>query len=132
MVDSTVIQVYDAIRIFDILGPSGFLVLVLGFIAYQIYSPSFLPETKFQTIIEEFQKQIDGVEQKVTAELDEFGDKQLAHIQITRAIASVENPSEEIDDDVVDQYLIQNGIDKDDFLLTDEESKDHITKNDDR
>lgn len=124
------IQIYETVKIFNILGPKTFVLIAIMFIAYQVYSPNVLPNTKFQEIIGRFENQIGEIQENVSTKLDRFEEKQLAHIQITRAIASVENPAEEINEDIVDDYLIQNGIDKNDFLLGDaaEEPRfDHLT-----
>ena len=112
----------DLDKIYQTFGPSLTLAGIFMFLLYELYSPDFLPDTKIQTTVKDFRVQISGIEQRLMGELEDVKEKQLAEIQVIRALASVSNPSEEIDDDVVDDYLIQNGIDKDDFLLGDNQN----------
>lgn len=81
--------------------------VVVFFLAEQLFNP--LWETKFQQVLDD---RFDGVEKK----LDDIDEKQTGHIQVTRALASKEP---KIDSEAVDKYLVENGIDKEDFYVSD-------------
>lgn len=117
---TVLIQVGAIKELVDLLGPTNFLILATLYVFYQVYSPQGFPKTKFQKITDSFRQEITGIEDSLNERLDLFEEKQMAHIQLTRAIASVKNPAEEIDDEVVDDYLVKNGVKKEQFLLGEE------------
>lgn len=79
--------------------------VVAFFIAEQLFNP--LWQTRFQTVLDE---RFGSVEEK----LDDIDEKQTSHIQVTRALATKEP---EIDSEAVDEYLVENGINKEDFYV---------------
>lgn len=90
----------------------------LTVIFYEILWPYW--ETKFQDKINELlsplRKDIDEVDKKVS-ELDE---KQTHQIQVTRAMA---RENEGIDDERVDQYLVKNGVQVDEFIIDEDNNE---------
>lgn len=88
----------------------------LSVIFYQILWPYW--ETKFQekidSILKPLRKDINEVDEKVS-ELDE---KQTHQIQVTRAIS---REMDGIDDERVDDYLVKNGVQVDEFIIDKDE-----------
>lgn len=112
-----VLLIRDIQALFQLIGTTNVLIVIAVFIVYQLYSPDLLPDTKFQGVVNKIENNITDIQSTLGSRLDEIEEKQIASIQIIRAIASVNNPAEEIDASVVDDYLVQNGVDKDSFLL---------------
>jgi hypothetical protein len=77
----------------------GWLITTLVFL-YQLFWP--LWETKLQNITHRLEAKIDNVRER-----------QLHQIQVIRALA---RQNDGIDHDTVDEYLVENGVEVDDFI----------------
>lgn len=92
----------------------GSAVTFVSWVAYQVYAWKFLGRnTVVGQMIKESQGDVSEKLDEIDERVKEVDEKQTAHIQVTRALASKEA---EIDDETVDDYLVSNGINKQDFF----------------
>jgi hypothetical protein len=99
-------------------------ILVLVLFCYEIFWP--FTQTRLQRFFERTEKQVsetvddarkdlndrmDGIEDKV----DETATMQKSHIQVTRAVS---RDMDGINEEAVDDYLVENGVEVSDFLMS--------------
>lgn len=97
-------------------GEYGWLT-ILGFIAYQLWFPKhFHPSggTTLQQIVDGLRDDLHADMEKIKTRMEEYGERQLHIIQIQRANART-NPR--LNEDRVDEYLWENGVNPDDFIV---------------
>lgn len=108
--EPSLLEVYELLK-----GDVGWL-LALGIVFYEVLWPYW--ETRFQekisVLLSPLRSDINNIDEKVT-ELDE---KQTHQIQVTRAIS---REMDGIDDERVDQYLVKNGVQVDEFIIDEED-----------
>lgn len=105
------------------------LVFTSCFIGYQLFWPSWLHPRKpkirkmiddgFDSVHENItgtRKELKDDIQRVEDRVDDVDKKQVSHIQVTRSLASVNNPRDELNQRNIDEYLVRNGVTKDHFL----------------
>lgn len=100
-----------------LLGEFGWAVTVLWF-AYQLFWPQYLHwggGTKLQQIIDGLRKEVHDDIDDVRESIEEYGERQLHIIQIQRANART---NEQLDAGMVDEYLWENDVNPDDFILS--------------
>lgn len=83
--------------------------LVLCWLIYQIYGPKFGIETRLYGLLLEFKEALDDLRGRIA----NIETRQENHIQVTRAQSRI-HP--EMDEEEVDEYLVENGIDPNDFI----------------
>lgn len=82
----------------------GWIVVLVAFF-YQLYWPFW--ETRGRQIVNRIEDKIDAVD-----------DKQLALTQVVRALARVNaDQHKEMDPEQVDNHLVENGIEPDEFII---------------
>ncbi|UBF23103.1 hypothetical protein HCTV-16_gp120 [Haloarcula virus HCTV-16] len=86
----------------ELVSEFGVAVLGFGWLVYQVYSPDWLPETKLQ-------KMMGGIER----EIKETRGLLVSAITVLRAVVRT---NEEVDTEKVDDYLVENGVEPDDFI----------------
>lgn len=90
---------------------------ILVFIAYQLWYPPYLhwgERTKLQQIVRNIRDDVHSEVAEVRTRIEEYGERQLHIIQIQRANART-NPR--LNEETVDEYLWENGVDPDDFIV---------------
>lgn len=109
----------------------GWLVVLISLV-YQLFWPFW--ETKLHKLLggvaDEVRDDITDIRTRlrsVDGKVEDIDDKQLAHIQVTRALASKEG---DIDDEAVDEYLAHNGVTKDYFFSDESYSHNHPSDDD--
>lgn len=86
--------------------------VVLAFLAYQLYCPQWVNETKLQSIINRYDQKF-----------NEIDNKQVTLTQVVRAMARVMNEGDSsIDIKQVDEYLVRNGVEVEDFITANEDT----------
>lgn len=85
-----------------ILSDVGFVGFFILWVLYQVYSPGFMPDTKFQRVKNDIQ-----------ADIAETKHMLLSAITVLRAVVRT---NEEIDTEEVDAYLTENGVEPDHFI----------------
>lgn len=90
--------------LFTVLQSSYGWVIILTFFAYQMYWP--FGQTKFQT-----------VQDDVMGEIEQVKEFQVALTQVVRALCRVNE--DQININRVDEYLVKNGVQPDDFMRED-------------
>lgn len=90
-----------------ILSEVGVITFFVLWTLYQLYSPSWLPDTKVQSIIH-------GVEEDV------LETKRLLVSTIT-VIRAVVRTNDEVDTKSVDEYLVENGVEPEDFIVNEDD-----------
>jgi len=85
----------------------GVFTVFFLWVLYQVYSPSWLPETKLQ-------KMIGGIR-------DEVHETKNLLVSTITVIRAVVRTNEEVDTEKVDEYLVENGVAPDDFIQEEEE-----------
>jgi len=80
----------------------GVFTLFFLWVLYQVYSPDWLPETKLQKMVGDIRSEV--VETKHLL---------VSTITVLRAVVRT---NEEVDTDKVDEYLVENGVEPDDFI----------------
>jgi hypothetical protein len=83
--------------------------LVLCWLIYQVYAPKMGITTRLSALITEVKEALDDLRGRIR----NIEQRQENHIQVTRAQARI-HP--EMDEEEVDEYLVENGIDPDDFI----------------
>lgn len=86
--------------------------VVLCFLAYQLYFPEQISETKLQQIVNRYDNKFNAIDEK-----------QVTLTQVVRAMARVLNDdTASMDITQVDEYLVRNGVEVDDFIEADAET----------
>lgn len=80
----------------------GVFTLFFLWVLYQVYSPGWLPETKLQKMAGDIREEV--VETKHLL---------VSTITVLRAVVRT---NEEVDTAKVDKYLVENGVEPDDFI----------------
>lgn len=80
----------------------GVVGLFILWVLYQVYSPDWMPNTKFQQVAED-----------IESEVRETKHLLVSTITVLRAVVRT---NEEVDTDKVDEYLVENGVEPDDFI----------------
>lgn len=80
----------------------GVVSLFVVWVLYQVYSPDWLPETKFQAALGNIESEVKETKQLL-----------VSTITVLRAVVRT---NEEVDTDKVDEYLVENGVEPDDFI----------------
>ncbi|AGM11975.1 hypothetical protein DNAM5_116 [Haloarcula californiae tailed virus 1] len=86
----------------ELVSEFGVAVLGFGWLMYQVYSPDWLPETKLQKMMGSIEREI-----KETRGL------LVSAITVLRAVVRT---NDEVDTEKVDDYLVENGVEPDDFI----------------
>lgn len=86
----------------------GWLVVLCWFI-YQVYAPKLGITTRLSSMVSQIKEALDDLRGRIQT----IENRQENHIQVTRAQARI-HP--EMDEDEVDEYLVENGIDPEDFI----------------
>ena len=96
-------------------GPEYALIILIGWVAWEVYAPKVLgTETALSPLIE-LPKRVEAVEKHTShlqEKLEALDEKQVHHIQVTRANARAldEERNVTIDSENVDEYLVDNSI----------------------
>lgn len=80
----------------------GIVGLFMLWALYQVYSPEWMPNTKFQQVAE-----------NIETEVRETKALLVSTITVLRAVVRT---NEDVDTDKVDEYLVENGVKPDDFI----------------
>lgn len=80
----------------------GIVGLFILWVLYQVYSPGWMPNTRFQQVAE-----------NIESEVRETKHLLVSTITVLRAVVRT---NEEVDTDKVDEYLVENGVEPDDFI----------------
>lgn len=86
----------------QIVSEVGIVGLFVLWALYQVYSPAWLPDTKLQ-------KALGSIE----SEVRETKRLLISTITVLRAVVRT---NDEVDSDKVDEYLVENGVEPDDFI----------------
>lgn len=96
------------------LGPEWSLIVIVGWSFYQFYAPKFGVETTLSPMLD-VPKRLGNVEQStkdLSQKVEAIDDKQIHHIQATRANARALDPEKSVtvDSEDIDEYLVENGV----------------------
>lgn len=80
----------------------GVFTIFFLWVLYQVYSPEWLPDTKLQKMVGDVRDEV--VETKHLL---------VSTITVLRAVVRT---NKEVDTDKVDEYLVENGVEPDDFI----------------
>ncbi|AGC34493.1 hypothetical protein HVTV-2_gp125 [Haloarcula virus HVTV-2] len=80
----------------------GVVGLFIIWVLYQVYSPEWMPNTKFQQVASD-----------IESEVRETKHLLVSTITVLRAVVRT---NDEVDTDKVDEYLVENGVEPDDFI----------------
>lgn len=86
----------------EILSETGIAALGFGWLMYEVYSPKWLPKTKFQKAVGNIEEQIRDTHTLL-----------LSSVTVLRAVVRT---NQEVDTERVDEYLVENGVEPEDFL----------------
>lgn len=81
----------------------GILTFFVLWAFYQIYSPSWMPKTKFQKVVGNIEDEVRETKQLL-----------VSTITVLRAVVRT---NKDVDTVSVDEYLVENGVSPDDFLV---------------
>lgn len=95
----------------------GVAALGFGWILYQVYSPEWLPETKFQAALCNIEEQIQDTHRLL-----------ISTVTVLRAVVRT---NEEVDTERVDEYLVENGVEPEDFIENDDSPRQQKLGGDD-
>lgn len=93
----------------------GVLTFFVLWTFYQIYSPEWLPKTKFQKVVGSIEDEVRETKQLL-----------VSTITVLRAVVRT-NP--DVDTESVDEYLVENGVSPDDFIVRDDLPTDMNERN---
>jgi len=86
----------------EILSETGIADFGFIWLMYQVYSPVWLPKTKFQKATSNIEEQINDTHTLL-----------VSSVTVLRAVVRT---NEEVDTERVDEYLVENGVEPEDFL----------------
>lgn len=95
----------------------GVAVLAFAWILYQVYSPKWLPDTKFQKALGNIEEQIQDTHSLL-----------VSSVTVLRAVVRT---NEDVDTGRVDEYLVENGVEPDDFIENGDDTKQTTIGGDD-
>ncbi len=96
-------------------------IFVTLLIAYQLFAPTIIDrDTALAPLVRDLPDKVDKVDEKqdeIISDVDDLKHQQKTQMQVQRASARA-NP--QMDADAVDRYLLQNGVEPNEFLKGDE------------
>jgi hypothetical protein len=89
----------------------GIVGLFILWALYQVYSPEWMPNTRTQQVIE-----------NIESEVRQTKNMLISTITVLRAVVRTNG---EVDTGKVDRYLVENGVEPDDFIQNNDTPNEH-------